>query len=78
MKIYKIINLTNNKIYIGQTLQKNLKMRWHSQLADAGRGRKGHLLDGVRIYRQESFVWEIIDDCSPLEEKKRIDKEGVL
>lgn len=68
MNIYKITNLTNNKIYIGQTVQKNPKMRWYGHLADARRGRKSHLYDSIRKYGQESFVWEIIDDCSSVEE----------
>jgi group I intron endonuclease len=68
MKIYKITNLTNNKIYIGQTAQKNPKMRWYGHLADARRGRKSHLYDSIRKYGPESFVWEIIDQCETIEE----------
>jgi group I intron endonuclease len=68
MHIYKITNLTNDKIYIGQTIQKNPKMRWYSHLADARRGHKSHLYDSIRKYGQESFVWEIIDRCLSLEE----------
>lgn len=68
MNIYKITNLTNNKVYIGQTMQKNPKMRWYSHLADARRGRKTHLYDSIRKYGQDSFIWEIIESCSSLEE----------
>lgn len=68
MKIYKITNLVNNKIYIGQTLQKNPKMRWYGHLSDAKRGKKSHLYDSIRKYGKESFVWEIIEHCSSLEE----------
>lgn len=68
MKIYKITNLTNNKVYIGQTLQENPKMRWYAHLSDAKRGRKSHLYDSIRKYGPESFVWEIIEHCSSLEE----------
>jgi len=68
MKIYKITNLVNNKIYIGQTIQKNPKMRWYGHLADARGGRKSHLYDSIRKYGVESFLWEIIDNCSSLEE----------
>ena len=68
MKIYKITNLTNNKIYIGQTAQKNPKMRWYGHLADARRGRKSHLYDSIRKYGPESFIWEIIEHCKSIEE----------
>ena len=68
MKIYKITNLINNKVYIGQTLQENPKMRWYTHLSDAKRGRKSHLYDSIRKHGQESFIWEIIEHCSSLEE----------
>lgn len=68
MKIYKITNLINNKVYIGQTLQENPKMRWYAHLSDAKRGRKSHLYDSIRKYGPEAFVWEIIEHCSSLEE----------
>lgn len=61
MHIYKITNLINQKVYIGQTVQKNPMMRWYSHLADARRGKKSYLLDSIRKYGQESFSWEIID-----------------
>jgi len=61
MYIYKITNLVNQKVYIGQTVQKNPTMRWYSHLADARRGKKSYLLDSIRKYGRESFTWEIID-----------------
>ena len=68
MHIYRIINTTNNKIYIGQTMQKNPKMRWYAHLADARRGKKSHLYDSIRKYGQECFMWEIIDCVATLDE----------
>lgn len=68
MHIYKITNTTNGKIYIGQTVQKNPKLRWYSHLADARRGKKSYLLDSIRKYGESSFVWEIIDTACSVEE----------
>ena len=68
MHIYKITNITNSKAYIGQTVQKNPKMRWYAHLADARRGKKSYLLDSIRKYGQESFVWEIIDTAESIED----------
>jgi len=68
MHIYKITNITNSKTYIGQTVQKNPKMRWYAHLADARRGKKSYLLDSIRKYGQESFVWEIIDTAESIED----------
>lgn len=68
MHIYKITNTTNGKIYIGQTVQANPKMRWYAHLADARRGKKSYLLDSIRKYGKDSFVWEIIDSATSIEE----------
>lgn len=71
MHIYKITNTLNNKVYIGQTVQKNPKMRWYAHLADARRGKKSYLLDSIRKYGQDSFVWEVIDDAVSIEDLNR-------
>jgi group I intron endonuclease len=68
MNIYKITNTVNSKIYIGQTIQKNPKMRWYAHLADARRGKKSYLLDSIRKYGQSSFVWEIIDTAISIDD----------
>lgn len=68
MHIYKITNTANGKVYIGQTVQKNPKMRWYSHLADARCGKKSYLLDSIRKYGQELFVWEIIDTAESIED----------
>jgi group I intron endonuclease len=68
MHIYKITNTKNIKIYIGQTVQKNPKMRWYAHIADARRGKKSHLYDSIRKHGQECFVWEVIDFAESLDE----------
>jgi len=68
MHIYKITNTVNNKVYIGQTVQTNPKMRWYAHLADARRGKKSYLFDSIRKYGKEFFVWEIIDVANTLDE----------
>ena len=68
MHIYKITNTANGKLYIGQTVQTNPKMRWYAHLADARRGKKSYLYDSIRKYGKECFIWEIIDVAASLEE----------
>ena len=68
MHIYKITNTVNHKVYIGQTVQQNPKMRWYAHLADARRGKKSYLLDSIRKYGKESFVWEVIDTAASVDE----------
>ena len=68
MHIYKITNTANNKVYIGQTVQANPKMRWYAHLAYARRGKKSYLYDSIRKYGKEAFVWEIIDRAESVNE----------
>ena len=68
MYIYKITNLINNKIYIGQTVQKNPKMRWYAHLAYARNGVKAHLYDSIRKYGKENFKWEVLQQANDIDE----------
>ena len=68
MHIYKITNLVNNKIYIGQTIQKNPKMRWYGHQADARGGKNTHLYNSMRKYGVDQLLWEVIDSAHCLEE----------
>jgi group I intron endonuclease len=68
MHIYKITNLINNKVYIGQTIQKNPKMRWYAHLNYAKNGVKGHLYDSIRKHGIENFKWEILQKASDIDE----------
>lgn len=74
MFIYKITNNINNKIYIGQTIQKNPRTRWYRHISNAKLGIAGYLYNAIRFYGKENFVFEIIccsksiADCNFLEE----------
>jgi group I intron endonuclease len=61
MHIYTIKNLLNDKMYVGQTVQSNAKMRWYSHQADARSGKKSHLYDSIRKHGVENFLWEVVD-----------------
>lgn len=61
MYIYKITNIVNNKIYIGQT--RNVDDRWYKHNYNALSGRKGHLYDAMRKYGLENFTIEVIEEC---------------
>lgn len=68
MFIYKITNITNGKMYIGQTIQKNPKMRWYDHCARARKGQNNHLYNSMRHYGVESFTWEVIDHAEDINE----------
>jgi group I intron endonuclease len=73
MIIYKITNHINNKVYIGQTIQTNPKMRWYSHQADARKGKKSHLYDSMRKHGVENFVWEVIAQAESIEELNKLE-----
>src|ERR1017187_3973629 len=62
MIIYKVTNLINNKIYIGQTIQ-NLIKRWACHCS------KGNILfSAIKKYGKENFIIEQIDSALSIEE----------
>jgi group I intron endonuclease len=68
MHIYRITNTINNKMYIGQTIQKNPKMRWYDHCARTRNGQNNHLYNSMRLYGVDNFVWEVIDSADTLDE----------
>lgn len=73
MYIYKITNQINNKVYVGQTIQKNPTMRWYAHLADARNGKKSYLYDSIRKYGKDNFSWEILQEASCLDELNELE-----
>ena len=68
MYIYKIVNQTNHKIYVGQTVQKNPMMRWYGHTACARKGKHSHLYNSMRKYGIENFTWSVIDTADTLDD----------
>jgi len=68
MNIYKITNTENGKVYIGQTVQQNPKMRWYDHCARTRNGQSNHLYNSMRRYGIEKFIWEVIDSATTLKE----------
>lgn len=67
--IYKITNLLNNKIYIGETIR-NLNVRWSEHKHESitpGHGYGYHLHNAMRKYGIDNFIIEIIDNCPDVE-----------
>jgi group I intron endonuclease len=65
--IYKITNLVNNKIYIGQTCR-TIEQRWKEHLKrrlyENGNGYNYHLYKSMRKYGTENFIIEEIEYCN--------------
>ena len=67
--IYKITNLINNKVYIGQSV--DIKRRWHAH-RNPRFDNKNPLYSDIRSFNIVNFSFEIIEECdfSLLDEKE--------
>lgn len=69
--IYKAINKSNNKVYIGQTIQ-NLKKRIQGHVSTAnwggGEKRNSYFMRALRKYGRDGFIWSVIDFADTKEE----------
>jgi len=70
--IYKIINIVNNKIYIGSSV--NLKSRKYNHFDDLSKNKhkNRHLQSSYNKYRKENFKFEIIEYIEVIENKKEL------
>ena len=63
--IYKITNLVNGKIYIGQSINIDKRIKEHfwkaSNEKDISYNSALHL--AIRKYGKENFQWEILEEC---------------
>lgn len=60
--IYKIQNLVNGKIYIGQSV--HIQARFSQHKREAKNGNTRPLYNAIRKYGIENFSFEIIEECS--------------
>lgn len=68
MWIYKITNIQNNKVYIGQTIRP-IEQRFHRHINDALNNiLNTHFARAIRKYGKDSFVIEEIDTAKTQEE----------
>jgi len=60
--VYKLQNLVNGKVYVGQTM--NPANRKAGHFYDARRGDKRPLYASIRKHGVENFLFEVIEECA--------------
>lgn len=64
--LYKITNLINGKVYIGQSVNPQARWRRHKSDAKLGKNKK-HLANAIRKYGARNFAFEVIAQSKTLE-----------
>ena len=70
--IYKIENLINRKVYIGQSIDINRRIQDHKFLLNTNKHHSEHLQRAYNKYGKENFKFEIIEEC---DEEKLTERE---
>ena len=70
--IYKITNIDNNKVYIGQSV--DIQVRWYNHKKELNRNKHGnsYLQNSWNLHGADKFKFDIIEECeiSVLDEKE--------
>jgi group I intron endonuclease len=62
--IYKITCIPNGKIYIGSSIDVHRRWKLHKTHLNTGKHNNKYLLRAFQKYGKESFMWEVIEECS--------------
>lgn len=72
MGIYKIENLVNGKVYIGQAVDVDKRLNEHKRSLSGNYHINKHLQNSWNKYEEENFKFEIVEEC---EENKLTERE---
>ena len=74
MFIYKITNIINNKIYIGQVYNKSIQDRFVRHIKEANPYSRSIVDKAIAKYGKDNFIVEQIDEATSLEELSQKEK----
>ena len=60
--IYKIINLVNDKFYVGSTTNKKIRFREHRKQLRGNRHHCKHLQAAWNKYGEDKFVFKVVEE----------------
>ena len=69
MFVYKILNLENQKVYVGQSSQKTLhRLQEHKSKLRSGTHENPHLQKAWNLYGESKFSIEVVEYCQTIDE----------
>ena len=77
MIIYKVTNLINGKIYIGQTIQSLNQRRW-GRNTESKTNATSNLNKSIRKYGKDKFEWRIIRICDDIKSLNAFEQYYIL
>jgi group I intron endonuclease len=77
MIIYKVTNINNGKVYIGKTEQELKQRRWSHYNSARNLDSNTNFHRALRNYSKKYFQWEIIKECSSIEELNKMEEHFI-
>lgn len=62
--VYKIVNIKNNKIYVGSSLDIESRIKTHFSNLLNNKHRNLHLQNSFNKYGENCFIWEVLEICN--------------
>lgn len=76
--IYKIVNLVNDKFYVGSTIHKKVRFRQHRRLLRSNRHHCKHLQAAWNKYGEDKFDFRVIEEVADSENLEAIEDRWLL
>ena len=68
MFVYRIDNILNGKMYVGQTTQKDVTIRFSQHLSKARNNQPGAPYNAIRKYGESAFCISVLDTAESIDE----------
>lgn len=76
--IYKIVNLVNDKFYVGSTIHKKVRFRQHRKLLRNNRHHCKHLQAAWNKYGEEKFDFRVVEEVQDSESLEAVEDRWLL
>src|SRR5574343_705861 len=72
--IYKILNIENNKVYIGSSARLRKRKYEHFKFLETGKHCNSHLQNSYNKHGKNSFKWEVLENINDIDDLVELKK----